>query len=185
MNFESPMNNLLNQSVQSTDKILTKYNDLVDDNILTNFKLEFQNKMIDEYDRHDEMTTKGLWRIESNNFLEGGFLKWAEPLRLRHLTLGKYLKVKRTGNANVLDFSGEMSDDGLFYFQPIRDEESKSYITSENYFRIQSNTKEWLSIKKSDEQHELIRKKFKNRNLVDIESLSAKEPVLDSKCLFY
>ena len=167
--------------------MLAKYHDFVDDNILTNAKLEFQSKMTDGNTTKNEMNPKGLWRIESNEYFQGHSLKWDEPYRLRNLLMGRYLKIKRTNHENVLDFSREISSDGMFYFQPItnhlRDKESKKFIKSENYFRIQSNTNEWIGLKKRNlDRNKSIAIKLKNKPQYNGNFLENNEPFLNSEC---
>ena len=178
------------ENIMSIENMLIKYHDFIDDNILTHIKLEFKSKMTDGNIRKDEMNPKGLWRIESNDIFQGDSLKWDEPYRLRNLLMGRYLKVKRTIHENVLDFSGEINSDGMFCFQPItnhlRDKDSKKYITSENYFRIQSNTKEWISIKKRNlNRNKSITIKLKNMPKNNVKFLESNEPFLNSECLFH
>ena len=47
----------------------------------------------DKVGESEELTSFGLWKIESINIKKGGLVRWEDKFRLKHLITGMYLSV--------------------------------------------------------------------------------------------
>ena len=81
-------------------------NNFFEDEIVTRLQLEFRETKAksSSHTTGAEMTTNGLWRIESPEIYEGGNVRWDQGYRLRHLTSGRYLRVTKRAGVPILLF---------------------------------------------------------------------------------
>lgn len=112
-NLVSPGNKSLNSSqimadpeTNSDGALMTSLDNSVDsrgsyfyeEEINANLELSFEEttvKRTGKSTEYIEMATNGLWKIEPQNSFEGGYLRWENPYRFRHLTSGRYLKIEK------------------------------------------------------------------------------------------
>jgi len=71
--------------------------DIRNKNLEKNFEILLkrnQNLHFEEFQDKQSKNTFGMWQIEGETRLKGGFLSWDSKIRLRHLISGLYLTVK-------------------------------------------------------------------------------------------
>lgn len=98
MSFED-----LSSVISSLDEEFKAPNDFFKDEVLSRLELEFKEiNQKKSSNLNSELTTNGLWVIESDDILQGGQLEWDHIYRLKHLTSGKYLRVsKKAANVKI------------------------------------------------------------------------------------
>ncbi|XP_058809913.1 ryanodine receptor [Phymastichus coffea] len=67
---------------------------------------------------------RSLWRLElARTKWAGGFINWLHPMRIRHLTTGRYLAVKDNNELHLVDRKQANIDTSTFWFRQEKDDQ--------------------------------------------------------------
>jgi hypothetical protein len=83
------------------------HNDMPEYNRMLQFFFKSQTIQIAlvfrEINSQNTKNSRGLWKIESTNYFEGGSIAAGEPVRLKNINNNMYLSVKRKSEVKDLD----------------------------------------------------------------------------------
>ncbi|XP_023317849.1 ryanodine receptor isoform X1 [Trichogramma pretiosum] len=67
---------------------------------------------------------RSLWRLElARTKWAGGFINWLHPMRIRHLTTGRYLAVKENNELYLVDRNEATIESSTFWFRQEKDDQ--------------------------------------------------------------
>lgn len=103
-----------------------------------------KNLHFEEFQDNQSKNTIGMWQIQGESLLKGGFLAWDSKIRLRHLSSGLYLAVKPINNEGTLEFKRKIfiltmekriTDDSLFIIKN-KSYENNSQVLLDSFFHL-------------------------------------------------
>ena len=150
-------------SMEVDTSFMNKNAEFMEDEIIRNFTLRFHELIKSKRGTSavEELASNGLWRIEFTNIFEGGILEWENTYRFKHLTSGRYLKIRRTEVGNVVELSPDIDNNCLFYMVPIRNllkDDQQQFIAKDSYFRLQHvATKLWIGLRNDSDEEDGLR----------------------------
>ncbi|CAD8168125.1 unnamed protein product [Paramecium pentaurelia] len=112
-------------------------------------------------------STNGLWQIEGEEFLQGGFVKYEAGYRLKNVTTGYYLSVTEiTGDKNSKQnnkqqykyrLTQELDKSTIFIFVDLKTQPNQKYLKGGSYTYLQNRqSKNWMDFQNDKQNHEYI-----------------------------